>query len=149
MDPSPSPTNGNGEDLDAEGANEEESGKIDKGKILVLTGLASAFVLIVAFITRKLWLVCKRLREENNASASAKEIERRISIVAVESAASNRSKLSKSVGAADDSMVDPGGGGGGAPGSNRLMCLNCSLIAMGEAAAYADGTCPQCGFLAK
>jgi hypothetical protein len=24
-------------------------------------------------------------------------------------------------------------------------CLNCSLIGMGSAIAYADGSCPQCG----
>ncbi|TRY63808.1 hypothetical protein TCAL_15191 [Tigriopus californicus] len=27
----------------------------------------------------------------------------------------------------------------------RPPCLNCNLIAMGEAVSYADGSCPQCG----
>lgn len=31
------------------------------------------------------------------------------------------------------------------PTIQRPPCLNCNLIAMGEAVSYADGSCPQCG----
>ena len=28
---------------------------------------------------------------------------------------------------------------------SRPPCLNCTMITMGEAVSYADGSCPQCG----
>jgi hypothetical protein len=102
------------------------------GLLLVLVAL-----LFLLFVIRKLYIMCQQMKSTDimPGNPNAKSQESNDILTAVE--LQEEEKLNKEE-PSFSTMAN-----------NRLMCLNCNMIQMGSALSYNDGTCPQCGNIAR
>jgi hypothetical protein len=118
-------------------------------RILIGLALLILFVLIIVFVARKLIMMCRTWNEDEKAD-EADQMEAVAAVAAASASGRTGSgrpneeamllmEAKKAIEAADNNVGS----------SQRNHCLNCNMIAMGEAVSYADGSCPQCGTVTK